>query len=186
MNEYRELLADLDVAWVSLDDVGITWDVEETGSTFEENAELKAAAYARASHQLTLADDSGLEVDALRGRPGVYTARFGGEELTSEQRYHLLLKEMAGIPWEERGARFRCVVALANENGVLATSSGSIAGRIALEPNGVGGFGYDPVFYITECETTMAQLPAALKNRISHRARALEALGPHLQRILGN
>jgi XTP/dITP diphosphohydrolase len=93
---------------------------------------------------------------------------------------------MAGVPWEERGARFRCVVALANENGVLATASGSIAGRIALEPNGAGGFGYDPVFYITERETTMAQLPAALKNRISHRARALEALGPHLQQILGD
>ena len=183
VKEYRELLEDLDASWVGLNDVGIDWDVEETGTTFEENGGLKATSYARASGILTLADDSGLEVDALGGEPGVYTARFGGAGLTSEERYQLLLQKLAQVPWEQRTARFRCVVALADTDGMLATADGAIEGRIALAPSGTGGFGYDPVFYVLEEQVTMAQLPVEVKNRISHRARALAALRPRVGEV---
>jgi XTP/dITP diphosphohydrolase len=176
--ELAELLADLDVTLAGLDDLGITGEVEETGSTFRENAILKAETYAGHSGLLTLADDSGLEVDALDGRPGVYTARFGGEALTAQERYLFLLKQLAGVPWEERGARFRCVVALARPEGLVGTEQGVLEGRIALGPSGEGGFGYDPVFYINEQGRTLAELPAAVKNRISHRGRAVTAIRP--------
>ena len=184
VKEYQELLKDLDASWIGLDDVGIGWDVEETGTTFGENAVLKATSYAVASGMLTLADDSGLEVDALGGQPGVHTARFGGEGLNSEQRYRLLLQKLEQAPWEQRTARFRCVVSLADAGGVLATASGTIEGHIALAPSGNEGFGYDPVFYVLQEQATMAQLPADVKNRISHRARALSALKPRLVKVL--
>lgn len=183
--EFAELLQGLDVEWLSLDDAGVTVEVDETGTTFRENAVLKAETYAREAGLLTLADDSGLEVDALNGRPGVHTSRFGGEDLDSEERYRLLLERLQRVPWVRRGARFRCVVALATpEGGVLETAEGTIEGRIALAPAGAGGFGYDPVFYIEEQGKTMAQLPADLKNRLSHRARAVTAIKPLLQRVL--
>lgn len=179
--ELAELLADLDVTLVGLDDIGITRDVAETGATFRENAVLKAEAYAQESGLLTLADDSGLEVDALAGRPGVHTARYGGEELNARQRYEYLLSNLNGVPWEERRARFHCVVALARPEGVVATADGLLEGHIAMAPSGDGGFGYDPVFYIDEQACTMAQLPADLKNRISHRGRAVTAIKPRLR-----
>lgn len=179
--ELAELLADLDVTLVGLDDVGITREVAETGTTFRENAVLKAETYARESGLLTLADDSGLEVDALDGRPGVHTARYGGEQLDARQRYEYLLSNLNGVPWEERSARFHCVVALARPEGVVATADGLLEGHIALAPSGDGGFGYDPVFYIDEHACTMAQLPADLKNRISHRGRAVTAIKPRLR-----
>jgi len=183
--EFAELLQDLDVEWLSLEDAGVTVEVEETGTTFRENAVLKAETYAREAGLLTLADDSGLEVDALNGRPGVHTSRFGGEELDSEGRYRLLLERLERVPWERRGACFRCVVALATpEGGVLEMAEGAVEGRIALAPAGDGGFGYDPVFYIEEQGKTMAQLPAEVKNWLSHRARAVTAIKPLLQRVL--
>lgn len=183
--EFAELLQDLDVEWLGLDDAGVTMEVEETGSTFRENAVLKAETYARAAGLLTLADDSGLEVDALNGRPGVKTSRFGGEGLDSEGRYRLLLERLERVPWDRRGARFRCVVALATpEGGVLETAEGSVEGRIAIQPSGEGGFGYDPVFYVEEEGATMAELPADVKNRLSHRARAVSAIRPVLKRLL--
>lgn len=178
--EYHELLADIEAMWIGLGEAGIDWEVEETGDSFESNAVLKATRYAKETGLLTLADDSGLEVDALNGRPGVHTARFGGEGLNSEQRYRLLLERLAGVPVDMRIARFRCVVALADRHGLRATASGAVEGRIAMRPSGTGGFGYDPVFYLPERKLTMAQLPADVKNRISHRARALAALRPHL------
>jgi len=183
--EFSKLLKGLDVEWLSLEDAGVTVEVEETGTTFRENAELKAKTYAREAGLLTLADDSGLEVDALNGRPGVHTSRFGGEDLDSAGRYRLLLERLQRVPWERRGARFRCVVALATpEGGVLETAEGAIEGRIALAPAGDGGFGYDPVFYIEEQGKTMAQLSADIKNRLSHRARAVTAIKPLLRRVL--
>lgn len=183
--EFAELLQDLDVEWLSLDDAGVTMEVEETGTTFRENAVLKAETYAREAGLLTLADDSGLEVDALNGRPGVKTSRFGGEGLDSEGRYRLLLERLERVPWDRRGARFRCVVALATpEVGVLETAEGSVEGRIAIQPSGEGGFGYDPVFYVEEEGATMAELPADVKNRLSHRARAVTAIQPVLERVL--
>lgn len=184
VEELAELLAGLDVQLLGLDDVGIADDVEETGNTFRENAILKAEGYAQQSGLLTLADDSGLEVDGLQGAPGVHTARFGGEGLTPSERYELLLQRLDGVPWQERNARFRCVVALATPQGLIGTEEGKVEGYIAFEPAGEGGFGYDPVFFVAERGLTMAQLPAAVKNTISHRGRAVAAIRPLLERLL--
>jgi XTP/dITP diphosphohydrolase len=178
--EISEILGSLDVVSLSLDDVEIDVEVEESGKTFEENAILKARGYSRITGLLTLADDSGLEVDALDGQPGVHTARFGGPGLTPKQRYQRLLESLSSVPWERRSARFRCVVALAHDDVLIGTSNGICEGMIAVEPAGEGGFGYDPVFYLPERNMTMAQLPPAEKNRISHRSLALAAIAPLL------
>jgi XTP/dITP diphosphohydrolase len=178
--EISEILGSLDVVSLSLDDVEIDVEVEESGKTFEENAILKARGYSRITGLLTLADDSGLEVDALDGQPGVHTARFGGPGLTPKQRYQRLLESLSSVPWERRSARFRCVVALAHDDVLIGTSNGICEGMIAIEPAGEGGFGYDPVFYLPERNMTMAQLPPAEKNRISHRSLALAAIAPLL------
>lgn len=182
--ELVKLLADLDVELLRLQDVGIDWEVAETGATFEANACHKAQAYATAARLLTLADDSGLEVDALNGQPGVHTSRYGGQGLNSEQRYRLLLEKLQEVPWQQRTARFRCVAALSDGEEILATAEGLVEGRIAMAPSGDGGFGYDPVFYVSEAGETMARLSADKKNRISHRARAIEAIKPALARQL--
>jgi XTP/dITP diphosphohydrolase len=184
--EYAELLQGLDVELVTLADLGITATISEDGKTFAENARLKASGYARATGLLTLADDSGLEVSALQGAPGVYTARYGGEGLGDEGRYRLLLHELQGVPDERRTARFRCVIALAWPSGRIELTEGTCEGRIAHEPRGEHGFGYDPVFYLEEYGCTMAELPAEVKNRISHRARAAVAAREVLQRELGS
>ncbi len=182
LREYRRLLEGLPLELVTLDDVDVDLDVEETGETFEANARLKAEAYARASGLPTLADDSGLEVDALGGAPGVRSARYGAPEARSdEDRYRLLLRRLEGVPEEARTARFVCVVAFADPRaGVLRTARGTCEGRIARAPRGRHGFGYDPVFLLPDGRT-MAELSPEEKNRISHRARALEALRPWLE-----
>lgn len=184
--EFAEMLAGLDVAWVSLDDVGVRDDVPETGHTFYDNATLKALAYARQTGLLTLADDSGLAVDALDGAPGVFTARYGGEGLTHAGRYQLLLHNLQGVPWAERTAHFHCVIALAQPGGLIGAAEGICDGFIALEPAGAGGFGYDPVFFLPDQGVTMAQVPSAVKHQISHRGRALRAIAPLLRETLGN
>lgn len=183
--EMAEILSRLEVELVSLSDIGIEWDVEETGETIAANAILKAESYARSSGLLALADDSGLEVDALDGAPGVRSARFGDEGLDPVGRYRLLLEKLEGVPWEKRSARFRCVIAVAGPDGLLVTEEGTVQGHITLEPSGEGGFGYDPVFFVSEQGATMAQLPAEVKNRISHRGRALAAILPRLKALLG-
>lgn len=172
VREYRDLLADLPIQVTYLDEEGITLEVAETGQSFAENAQLKAVAYARASGLWTWADDSGLEVDALAGAPGIYSARYAGEAATDADRYRKLLDALAGVPWSRRTARFRCVVALATPEGRVRTCEGVCDGVIAFGPAGQNGFGYDPVFYLPEREVTMAQLPADVKNAISHRGRA--------------
>lgn len=185
VQEYAEMLADLEMEWLSLDDAGVKLDVAETGQTFRENAILKAQTYAKETGLLTLADDSGLEVDALGGEPGVFTARYGGAGLTSEQRYQLLLRNMADIPLPERTARFRCVIALAGPDGaLLGVSDGVCEGMIGETAVGEAGFGYDPVFYLPERGKTMAQLDSAAKHQISHRGRALRAIEPVLREAL--
>lgn len=184
--EYSEMLAALNVNWLSLDDAGVTSDVEETGDSFLANAILKARTYAAMTGLLTLADDSGLEVDALDGTPGIYTARYGGLGLTAVQRYQHLLHNLRMVPWERRSARFRCVIAIAGRSDrLLATAEGVCEGMIAEKPAGDGGFGYDPVFYLPDREQTMAQLPSIEKHAISHRGQALQAIEPALIRILG-
>jgi XTP/dITP diphosphohydrolase len=182
--ELADMMQDLKVNWLSLDEAGVTMDVAETGRTFQANAELKATTYAAATGLLTLADDSGLEVDALGGEPGVYTARFGGAGLNPKERYELLLAKMVEVPWEQRTARFRCVVALASENGLIGTAEGACEGMIAWQPAGEGGFGYDPVFFLPDRGVTMAQLTAAAKHQISHRGRAVAAIAPLLRQTL--
>lgn len=185
VSEYADILAGQAIDWLTLDDAGVREDVEETGSTFRENAILKAEAYARQTGLLTLADDSGLEVDALGGEPGVLTARYGGPGLSAAERYHLLLENLRDVPWAERSARFHCVVALAAPDGqIIGTADGACEGVIALEPAGTGGFGYDPVFFLPERNVTMAQLNEAEKHRISHRGRAAAAIAPLLHRTL--
>jgi XTP/dITP diphosphohydrolase len=184
--ELSALMRDLGVTWLSLADLAVSYEVAEVGATLTENARLKAAGYATTTGLLTLADDSGLEVDALDGLPGVHTARYGGDDLTPAARYQLLLREMRHVPWTLRTARFRCVIALAAPDGtLLGEGKGVCEGVIALEPAGHGGFGYDPVFYLPERGLTMAQLTPEEKKQISHRGRAIRAIAPLLKKVIG-
>lgn len=175
VREYRQLLRHLPIHVTYLDEEGIDLDVEETGDSFAENAVLKATTYAKTSGLWTWADDSGLEVDALGGAPGVRSSRYAGPDASDEDRYRKLLSELAEVPWEERTARFRCVVAIATPDGDIRQASGSCEGIIGTEPRGNHGFGYDPVFIVAETGCTMAELEPAVKNRISHRAVAADA-----------
>lgn len=172
LREYRALLADLPFSVVNLDDVGITTDIEETGTTFAENAILKAQGYAKLSGLWTWADDSGLEVDVLDGKPGVYSARFGGHGLGDADRYRLLLDELAPFAPECWTARFHCVVALAAPDQRVQTVEDVVEGFITDRPRGNHGFGYDPIFYMPDHAATMAELAPEVKNVISHRAKA--------------
>ena len=177
VREYEELLTGLPFRVTYPAQEGIDLEVEESGATFEENARLKALAFARASGLLTLADDSGLEVDALGGAPGVYSARYAGPGAGDADRYRKLLGELAAVPEGRRAARFRCVIALAWPDGTVRTVEGTCEGQIGFVPRGEHGFGYDPVFIVDgRGGQTMAELPPEVKNRISHRARAVEAL----------
>ncbi len=172
LEEYRSLLEGLPVALRSLRDEGIDMEVEETGSTFEDNASIKARTYASLSGLLTVADDSGLEVASLGDEPGVYSSRYAGPGADDEQRTKYLLAKMKDIPWEQREARFRCIIAIAQPGRDLLLCEGRCDGIIALEPRGENGFGYDPVFYLPDLGLTMAELPPSRKNAISHRAMA--------------
>ncbi len=171
--EIRRLLTGLSVTVLDLSGFDELPDVAEEGLTFEENAVAKAAGFARMTGLATIADDSGLEVDALGGRPGVYSARFAGENADDEANNRLLLKMLANTPAVERTARFRCVIALATPEESVFTCEGSVEGVITTEPRGTGGFGYDPLFYLAQCSATFGELPGEVKDRFSHRARAL-------------
>ncbi len=172
VQEYTDLLDGLGLELLGLADVGLGNDVDETGQTFVENAQLKAHAYCQASRLLTLADDSGLEVEALGGAPGIHSARYAGPMASDADRIRKLLTALCSVPEEQRAARFRCVIALAWPDGRLETFEGQCKGVIAFEPKGTNGFGFDPIFYLPELGCTMAELPQDVKNRISHRARA--------------
>lgn len=169
INEYRLLLEGVGADVVGLRDLRLDLDVAETGATFEENARLKARAYAEATGLWTLADDSGLCVDVLNGAPGVFSARYGPTDQTRVER---LLNEMRSVPEEKRTARFVCAIVLAEPAGSTRAFEGVCEGRIARQPSGSNGFGFDPVFYLPDLAQTMAELPIAVKNQISHRARA--------------
>jgi len=186
VREYRELLGGLPVEVTYLDAEGISVEVEETGARLEENARLKAAAYAVLTGLWTWADDSGLEVDALDGAPGVYSARYAGEGATDADRYRKLLDALTGVPWDRRTARFRCSVALATPEGDCRVAHGACEGVIAFGPAGEQGFGYDPVFYMPDHGATMAQLAPEMKNRVSHRARASAAAAKLLGELLAD
>ena len=203
MREYTDLLRDIPFELVSLRDLSITHEVEETGETFEENAWLKASEYAAISGLLTLADDSGLEVDALAGEPGVRSARYGGDACNNDQeRVQLLLKNLENVAWEERGARFRCVISVVlpahaksplpaasdrpNPPTLVTQTDGFVAGMIQYTPEGDDGFGYDPVFYLPPYEKTVAQLPLDVKNQISHRANAAQKAADTLKKLIAD
>ena len=180
IREYRTLLQGVGYRITTPEAEGIAETVTESGHTYEQNARLKAIAFARLSHLTTLADDSGLEVDALGGQPGVHSARFAGEGATDEDKVGLLLARLNGVPREDRTARFICVIAIAHPGGRVDICHGECHGIIAFDPKGKRGFGYDPVFYLPELGRTMAQIPRSLKNQISHRARA----GQEARRVL--
>jgi len=183
LREYATLLAGLPLALVSLADVGISDAVEEDGATFEENARIKARAYCALSGLPTLADDSGLEVDALGGAPGVYSARYAGAGADDAARYRKLLEALKDVPAGRRTARFRCAIALALPDGTEVVAEGSCEGVIGRAPRGQHGFGYDPVFYMPALGLTMAELSPEVKDRVSHRARALMRMKPALWKL---
>ncbi|MFN2291206.1 MAG: RdgB/HAM1 family non-canonical purine NTP pyrophosphatase [Anaerolineae bacterium] len=189
VREYKELLGGLPGGTVLTFPAqeGLELEVEEVGETFAENAGIKARAYAQASGLLTMADDSGLEVDALGGAPGVRSARYAGPGADDVDRYRKLLAELAGIPPSERAARFRCVVAMALPDASIYTAEGTCEGEIGFAARGEHGFGYDPVFIVDGYGgKTLAELEPEVKNRISHRARAVEVALPTLRRLLGS
>ncbi|MCJ7426783.1 MAG: XTP/dITP diphosphatase [Dehalococcoidales bacterium] len=172
--EYKSLLQGIPFELVTPAEVGISTEVVEVGRSFEENARLKATTRAAESRLLALADDSGLEVDALGGEPGTLSARYAGEGASDRDRVSYLLTKLEGVPREKRTARFRCVIAIATPEGEVELCSGECEGIIAFEPRGDRGFGYDPIFYLPELKKTMAELSPELKNKVSHRGRAAE------------
>ena len=184
VREYRDLLADLPFDILSLADVGIDVDVEETGETFAANALLKARTYAQLSGLLTWADDSGLAVDALDGWPGIHSARHAGPDATDADRIDILLARLADVPPAQRGAAFHCVVAIAAPDGRAWTTEGMCSGVILDAPAGSGGFGYDPVFFVPHLGKTFAQLRPDEKNAISHRGIAARKAVDLLARLV--
>ncbi len=183
MREYRSLLSTLPFELVTPPELGITTIVNETGESLEENARLKATVLAEQSQLLTLADDSGLEVDALGGEPGRLSARYAGEGVSDTDRINYLLSRLKGVPWPERSARFRCVIAVATPGGVVELCCGECRGFITFEPKGEEGFGYDPIFYLPELDKTMAELPLEIKNQVSHRGQAARKVYYLLERL---
>ena len=163
--------------------MGITPEVDGTGESLEENSRLKATLLSAQSRLLTLADDSGLEVDALGGEPGPLSARYAGEGASDKERISYLLAKLSEVPWERRTARFRCVIAVATPDGEVELCSGECPGVITFEPKGTHVFGYDPVFYLPELGKTMAELPLAETNKVSHRGQAARRAYPVLEKF---
>ena len=168
LRELSQLFSDLPLNCITLNEAGFDIEVEETGATYGENALLKATILHRESRLLTLADDSGLEVDALDGRPGIHAARYAGPNATNQDRWNKLLNELKDVPDAQRTARFKCAIALVAQRMPPITVEGVCEGRIAFAPSGNGGFGYDPIFFIPEYNCTMAELDETIKNQISH------------------
>lgn len=187
LREYREIFASLPLNLLNLADVGLgQMDVEETGVTFSENAELKAKAYAQASDLYALADDSGLMIDALGGLPGLYSHRYAGPDATDSDRYHKVLRELADVSDAQRTARFICVTALTAPATLdTVTTTGIVEGRIGYTPDqGGGGFGYDPIFIPEGYTIALSALSSEEKHRLSHRGRAAILMRPILERLV--
>lgn len=185
LQEMRLLVEGLSFRVVGPREIGIEDAPDETGTTFLENATIKALAYARRSGLLTVADDSGISVDALGGEPGLYSSRFGGEEASDLDRNRLLLAKLAGVPPERRGARFNCAVAVARADEVLFQAEESVHGRIADEMRGGNGFGYDPLFFYEPFGRTFGEVARAEKDRVSHRGKAFARLRVFLGSLAG-
>lgn len=181
VKEFKEILQPKGYEVKSLAEIGFTDEIEETGHTFEENAILKAEAVAKAVNKMVIADDSGLSVDNLGGRPGVYSARYAGEQKDDQANIDKVLSELRGIEKEQRTARFRCALAVSIPGEETKTVEGHVEGYIAEEPRGEYGFGYDPIFIVKDKDKTMAELTSDEKNKISHRADALKKLSKLLE-----
>lgn len=177
MKEIRMILADLGMEILSMKEAGVDEDITEDGMSFEENAEIKARAVSRVlTSDIVLADDSGLEIDYLDKAPGIYSARFAGEDTSYDVKNRIFLDKLEGVPDEKRSARFVCAVAAVFPDGTSSAVRETIEGRIAHEVAGVNGFGYDPIFYVPEYDCTTAEMDPELKNRLSHRGKALRAM----------
>lgn len=185
MREIREILKELGVPVLSMKEAGVSLDIEENGSTFEENAMIKARAVWNRTGGIVLADDSGLVVDALNGEPGVHSARYMGEETSYEIKNRQIIRRLEGAEGRDRSARFVCVIAAVLPDGTERKSEGTMEGVIAMEPAGEGGFGYDPILYLPEYGKTGAELTMEEKNAISHRGKALRAMKGELAKWLG-
>ena len=183
MKEIRMILGDLDYEILSMKEAGITADIVEDGKTFEENAEIKAKAISKLANCLVLADDSGLEVDYMDKQPGIYSARWMGEDTSYDIKNKKIIENLEGVPEEKRTARFVCAVAAAFPDGRVITKRGTIEGIIGYEQRGENGFGYDPIFFLPEYGMTTAELPVEEKNKISHRGRALEQIKQELKKM---
>ena len=176
MREIREILKELGVPVMSMKEAGVSLDIDENGKTFRENAEIKARAVWEKTGGIVLADDSGLEVDFLGGEPGVYSARYMGEDTSYEIKNREIIRRLEGVNGQERSARFVCVIAAVLPDGRILEAYGTMEGQIAMEPAGTGGFGYDPILYLPEYGKTGAQLSMEEKNEISHRGKALRTI----------
>lgn len=183
MREIREIMGDLGMELVSMKEAGAEPQIEENGTTFEENAEIKARAVWNITGGIVLADDSGLVVDFLNGEPGVYSARYMGEHTSYDIKNRNIIERLAGAKGSERSARFVCNIAAVLPDGSCIHTEAAMEGLIAGEPAGTGGFGYDPILYIPEFQVTSAELSMEQKNRISHRGKALEAMKERLKEI---
>ena len=184
MKEIRMILEDLGKKIVSLKEAGVQIDIEENGSTFEENAIIKVKALRPYTDGIILADDSGLEVDYMDKKPGVYSARYMGEDTSYEIKNQAIIDQLNGVEGEARSARFVCVIAASLPDGTILTSRGTIEGMIAKKPAGTGGFGYDPIVYVPEFGCTTAQMTPEQKNKVSHRGKALEDMKKQLKAYL--
>ncbi len=182
--EITEILAGFPWEVISMEQAGFNDDIEENGSTFEENAIIKAKSVWKATGKAVIADDSGLEVDYLKGAPGVYSARYAGEGASDSDNNRKLLDALDGVPETERTARFVCAIAVILTDGQVLTVRGTCEGRIAFEPSGNNGFGYDPLFYVPDMGLTIAQMDSITKNSISHRGKALRLLAERLKAVL--
>ncbi|MCM1024816.1 MAG: XTP/dITP diphosphatase [Roseburia sp.] len=184
MKEIRMILEDLGVRVLSMKEADISTDIEENGTTYEENALLKARAVAACTDAVVLADDSGLEIDWLNGEPGVFSARYLGEDTSYRIKNANLIDRMAGAPREKRTARFVCAIAAVLQDGRELTTRAAIEGEIGYEERGEGGFGYDPIFYVPELGKTTAELTEEEKNLVSHRGKALRLMKEELGKIM--
>lgn len=183
MKEIRMIMSDLDVQVLSMKDAGITADVEENGKTFEENAAIKASAIMELSGEIVLADDSGLEVDALNGEPGIYSARYMGYHTSYHEKNQSIIRRLEGKTGRERAARFVCAIAAALPDGRVLTTRAAMEGEIGYEEKGENGFGYDPIFYLPEYGCYSGELSLEAKNRLSHRGKALRLMKDEIKRL---
>lgn len=184
MREIREILADMKVKVLSMKEIGIDIPIEENGSSFEENAVIKAKAVSEVCGEIVLADDSGLEIDYLNKEPGIYSARYMGEDTPYSVKNANLIERLSGVPDEERTARFVCAIAAVFPDGEVITTHGTVEGRIDYQEKGSNGFGYDPIFYIPELGKTTAELSDGEKNSVSHRGKALGRMKEELEKRL--